>query len=575
MTKFSITKEIKTVGEIHAISREILNTIPENILFSKSKEELCTYLLNEFDFPIGTINKSDIISIENGCKTILKLMGIEDDFEENLLIEKEEKFEDQFDRFIYYLLNFRGLPGIFKEQLQLNVQCDLDTINNIITEYEKIDFIKNGETPRNHNQKTQSDFYQRCLEEKNKIQTHLNSGINERALSKSRRDSLWGMAEMMFEEFRDRPYKLPLPKSKEYFDNEKIDKVGHRLGEIPIVRGRELKQLYNENKEEFYIELEKLIPEEKVLSSMVQQIDFLPFLPQQRKDIFKELVDLYKSKKWFGFYALALTQVEGLFTEMCRICEPNIQKPYAALPDKVNLVRPYHPYSENRFDYFQYHLPNLRNRFLHFGLDSNEKIDILCKELLWDLEEVVSIFLGLNTDALWMLHLIRKNSHVEFMSFSGLCFYFDLYSGLKKNKQLKYFEEEIVNLNENFFPDIIFNMAYDMEKKTEELIELIYEIAKVQSIANGFEVDLKTISFKDITDNKSKVNKALQETFNWQCKSDIEEVLHIYKFIKSYKKILDINFIAKDVQIIIEDIDTEHKDILKKIKLIDLQLNKG
>jgi hypothetical protein len=574
MAKFSLTKELKTIGEIHDVSRQIFDTMPDNVLFSKSKEELCFNVLNEFDFPTGTINVSDIASLEQGCKTIMALMGIDDDFEKTLLLGKEEKFENQLDRFLHYFLDFTGLPGVFKEQLELKVQTDLDKINTFITEYEKIDFIQKGETPRNHNQRTQNDFYKRCVDEKAKIVTHLATGINERALSKAKRDRLWGMAEMMFEEFRDRPYKLPMPKSTEYFDVDKIDKVGHRLGEIAISKGRELKQLYKQDKEKFYAEFETLIPEEKVLGSMLQQINFLPFVSEQRKEIFKELIDLYKNKKLFGFYALSLTQIEGLFTEMCRMCEPGFNSPYAALPDKVNIVRPYHQFSENRFDYFQYYLPNLRNRFLHYGLDANEKIEILCKEHLWDLEEVVSIFLGLNIDALWMLRLIRKREDADFMSVSGLCFYFKLLGSVKQKKQFGFFETEVKSLNEIYLPDVVYNVVFDLNEKTKALIETIYEPVKVQSMTNGFEVDLKIILSKNIVDNKEKVKTALKETFNWQFQSEIEELLQILKFIKSYKQHLDINFITADVQTEIEEVNNNYGDILNKIKLITLQIGK-
>lgn len=574
MAKISLTKELKTIGEIHDVSRQILDIMPDNVLFSKSKEELCFNVLNEFDFPTGTIKVSDIASLEQGCKTIMALMGIDDDFEKKLLLGKEEKFDNQLDRFLHYFFDFTVLPGVFKEQLELKVQNDLNKINTFIAEYEKIDFIKKGETPRNHNQRTQNDFYKRCVEEKAKIVNHLATGINERALSKAKRDRLWGMAEMMFEEFRDRPYKLPMPKSTEYFDVDKIDKVGHRLGEIAISKGRELKQLYKQDKEKFYAELETIIPDEKVLGSMLQQINFLPFVSEQRKDIFKELVDLYKNKKLFGFYALALTQIEGLFTEMCRMCEPGFNSPYAALPDKVNIVRPYHQFSENKFDYFQYYLPNLRNRFLHYGLDTNEKIEILCKELLWDLEEVVSIFLGLNIDALWMLRLIRKREDADFMSISGLCFYFKLLGSVKQKKQFGFFETEVKSLNEIYLPDVVYNVVFHLNEKIKTLIETIYEPIKVQSMSNGFKVDLKTIPLKDIADNKEKVKSALKETFNWQFQSEIEELLQILKFIKSYKQHLDINFITADVQKQIEDINNNYGDILSKIKLITLQIGK-
>jgi len=353
-----------------------------------------------------------------------------------------------------------------------------------------------------------------------------------------------------------------------------MDKCGNRLDEIPNSKCRQLKQLYKQNKEEFYSELEKLIPEKRVLGVMLQGIDFLPFVPEQRKEIFKELVDLYENKKWFGFYALALTQIEGLFTEMCRICVSDYNSPYAALPDKVNTVRPYHQFSENRFDYFQYYLPNLRNRFLHFGLYKKEKIEILCKEILWDLEEVVYIFSGLNIDALWMLRLIRKRDDVDFMSISGLCFYFKLLASVKQKKQYDYFEAEVKSLNEIFLPDIVYNVVWDLEEKVNALIETIYEPVKIQSATNGFEVDLKSISLKDIFANKEKIKTGIKETFNWQFQSEIEELLQVLNFIKSYKKHLDIKFITKEVLDQIEVINTKYGDILNRVRGIQIQIDR-
>lgn len=570
MAKFSITTELKTYGEIHAVSGEILKGIPENILFTKSQAELCFYVLNEFDFPAGTIKLNDAVSLETGCKTILGLMGINDDFETELKIGNETKFNSQLERFLYYFFDYSGLPGVFKEQLENRVKMDLQTITDYISEYIKIDFISKGEKPRNHSQRTQLDYYNRCLEEKLKIENHLATGLNERALSKAQRDNMWGFAGAMFQEFRDRPYRLPLPKSKEYFDNENIDKVSHRLGEIVISKGRELKVIYKTDKAKFYEELEKLIPDAKVLGSMLQQIKFLPYISEQRKLIFDELIELYNTNKLFGFYSLALTQIEGLFTEMCKMCEPAYANPYAALPDKVNTVRPYHPYSENRFDYFQYHLPNLRNRFLHFGMDGNEKIEILSKEILYDLEEVVSIFASLTIDANWLLRLIRKRDIAEFMSVGSFCFYFRMIKSVKAKNQFQYFEAEIKSLNETFIPSSVFDLIYDLDNKLTDTLERIYEPIKFQSSSNGFEVDLKATTMKDIADNKTQIKASLTDLFNWQMKSEIEELLEAQQFINTYNQYLDLNFIEAEVQEGIEALNRKYSDIFKRIKLISL-----
>lgn len=573
MLKFSIKNELKIRGDIIDASDKIMKKMPESILFSKSKEELCFFILNEFDFPEGTINKINFSSLETGCKFILNLMGIEDDFETSLKIESESKWDNQLDRFLYYFLDFKGLPGIYREQLESKVKSDLEEISYYIARYEEIDFIKKGETPRNHNQKTQSDFYKRCLTEKEKIENHLANGINDRALSKARRDNMWGFVELMLDEFKDRPYRIPNPKSKEYFDLDSIDKVGHRLGEITSIEGRELKKLYKTDKALFYEELEKYIPDSQVLSTMLQQLEFLPYISEQRKLIFSELIELYSTNKWFGFYALGMTQIEGLFTEMCKMCDPNYNNPYASLPDKVNTLRPFHPYSENRFDYFQYHLPTLRNRFLHFGIDGKEKIKILCKEILFDLAKVVSIFATLTIDANWLLRLIRERDVVKFLSIKDFCSYFKLIQSVKSKKQFAYFEKEIKSLNETYIPPVLNDVVYDLEDRIKQIIERIYEPMKFQSAVAGFEVDLKTINLSAIASNRDKIKGALHSFFTWQFQSEIEELLETKILIDKYSKYLDLNFISIEVQESINNLNTEYGKTLKKIKLIALIVN--
>lgn len=128
MSKISITEKLESIGEIYSVRDKILESMPEPILFIKSKEELCFYVLNEFDFPVGTIQLNNAASLEAGCITILDLIGIDDDFETNLKIGSDTKFDTQLDRFLYYFLDFTGLPGVYKEQLELKVKSDLKTI---------------------------------------------------------------------------------------------------------------------------------------------------------------------------------------------------------------------------------------------------------------------------------------------------------------------------------------------------------------------------------------------------------------------------------------------------------------
>jgi hypothetical protein len=471
---------------------------------------------------------------------------------------------------MHYFLELDDLPGNQKEKLKTLVKSDLQKINDLISEYEKIDFIKKNETPRNHQQRTENDFYKRCLEERDKIQTHLKKGIKSRALVKASRYKISSFIESWFEGFYDRPYKIPMPKSNEFFDNENIDKVGHRIGDFPISKGMELKKIYEKDKQKFYDELQKLIPVEKELDYLVSQVKFLPYIPEQRVQIFEELIDLYKTKKWFGFYALALTQIEGLFTEMCQMCQPEYKNNKASLSDKAELVRPFHPVSENKFDYFQYYLPTLRNRFLHYGIDQNEKIKILCNDILYDLDEVISIFASLTIDANWLLRLVRKRDVTEFMSIKGLCFYFKMLRSVKAQNQFHFFESEVKSLNENFLPDVVFNVVYNLDNELKSLLDIVSPVIKMQSAKNGYEVDLDKTMIKTLNENPKEIKRCLNETFNCKVKSEVEELLLVHQFFKTYRQNIDLNFIAEDVKNTIDIISKKYSLVLNKIKVISI-----
>jgi hypothetical protein len=156
------------------------------------------------------------------------------------------------------------------------------------------------------------------------------------------------------------------------------------------------------------------------------------------------------------------------------------------------------------------------------------------------------------------------------MRVATLSFYFKMIRSVKAKKQFNYFENEIKSLNETFIPDIVYNVVFDLDTRVAETLERIYESIKVQSAVNGFEVDLKTISLKEIASNKDKIKTALNELFTWQMNSEIEELLDTREFINSYKKYLDLNFISTEVRDGIEALNTKYNEAFKKIKLISL-----
>ncbi len=238
------------------------------------------------------------------------------------------------------------------------------------------------------------------------------------------------------------------------------------------------------------------------------------------------------------------------------------------MPDKVNLIRPFHDNSELIFDYFQYHLPNLRNFFLHIGENRNESIEVSCKDILYDLEEVASVFSTMNLDAIKLLHLSRKRDDIDFMHINGICGYFELLASVKAKKQIHYFENEIQELNKIYLPGVLSNIVFELEEKIVSLLDRVVTPIAMHSKIGGYEIDLNNITTKEINDQSEDVKKSIDEFLSSQLRGEIEELLNIEYLFRSYKKQLDTNYLDLETINKVEILKKNYSSILKKIKLL-------
>lgn len=546
--------------------------MPKKELFNPIKHEFCFYVLSRFDFTPGEIRIDDLQTIQNGCKKVLHLIGLDDEWIDQMRSRSSQNEEDNLDLFMYYFLEFDSLPGVHRQRLRELNKIDLNDINKKIADYERDPFIKSGDRPRNQNQRTTSDFYNRCLNERVQIKKHFKNGIDERAIQKANISDNYGGVRAIMDFWYDRPYRLSRPKAREYFDETAIDKVSHRILELSLSKGRRLAQLYTTNKKKFYNELNIYIPIDNELKQLISNVDWLPFIIEQRKQIFREVVELFKSKNYFGTYALALTQVEGLFTDMCRICIPGFNDYKASLPDKVEIVRKFHD-SEGRMDYFQYHLPNLRNRFLHYGTDSNENIEDLCHDIVYDLIEVVSIFYQLNIDANKFLRMVRKRDDADFMHIEGFSNYLRLFKKLKHNKQLIHFETEINLLNQTYLPGVLYNLSFDLEDTIKKVISSIKPGLKAVSKLDGLEIDIEATPIANVVKNPFKPAGKIDRLFRNRFKTEVLLLLQINCMLADYKRIMDQKYIEEETLNFLDKIQNRYTLVFRKINLICKQLN--
>jgi hypothetical protein len=337
-------------------------------------------------------------SINDASKLVLEsffpsLLGHKDDFA---------------DLFVINILEIGGdLPIAYKHQLELFVKRDLRDIDGLLKHYSTDEFIElfrtKNETPRNHKQKTILEFYNRTLKKRSEIIDYLLFKLDDRAIEKAmdsgrtmqKSKSTSKPIDKLQKEYvisKDFPYRdivMNFTKGEykyiinfERLDYRKINLVINKSWFFPI------KCNHSKGYSKQFYKLINKIDSFPILKNLQSQIREMPLL-RNRRQVFSELQKLYSQKNWYGFYALALPQIEGIFSEMVRASKP-AGKITGALTDKVQQIRPFYENSEYSFDYYEFHLPLDRNVFSHTG-----KVDDVrrkCKILLLDLFAIVKIF---------------------------------------------------------------------------------------------------------------------------------------------------------------------------------------
>ena len=376
----------KTYEDILNFGETLLKSPGSDIVKYESKNELLYHLLKQIS-PISKSIKCSEKSIENACKIILTQLSFFDSSDAKIFLldtqwnevelSQEEQPQSNSDIFCKSVLRINFLPYQKYIYLQKMVDEDIKNISDLIQKYEKNvvikNIIKNDGKTRNHTERMYRDYYQRCLSERINILNYKLYDLIPNAVNKSRGSR--GLIKNMgfINSHMDVPYKFGRSSYDHYFDIDKMDLVSHRISEFYVYEGKNLFHYYHTNKQKFY---KIYFNRKSVKECFIQIQEYLTKLEILRKRIVicNELEKLYKSKKWIGFYALALPQIEGLFSEMCSILFNDSANTSVALPDKVEKVRSYYYLEKAYFDYFQYFIPIQRNKFMHTGYDENFKL---------------------------------------------------------------------------------------------------------------------------------------------------------------------------------------------------------
>ncbi len=409
--------------------------------------------------------------ISEACVTVFEYFKL-DNWLEDLATSRITQFFNQ-------LLELEKLPLYTLAKLQTEVISDLKAVQELIKRYESDEYIKryaqDDQTPRNHTERTKRDFYNRCLSARNEIVEYLTTGIKKRAIQNAQftGEFLKEILGYHGTDLRDRPYSFRMNPNA-HFDFDNIDCVSHRLLDIPISESSEWIELYKDNKLAFYRDLANYTSPAAIFDSFPFYLGTLPFT-HDRKAIFKELRVLFESHSWIAFYALALSQVEGIFTEMSTVVSKKVER---SLSDKVNQVRPFYNSSLRYFDYYQYHVPNQRNKFMHSGYDDDLEIKSL--DMIYDIYHLFNSFHELNNPVVALTKIHKIKNMERFYVISGFTEYFDLLNQLSKDQRsgmqadITFFEKVMLNdssLSEAICEEVINNTEYFVVLFRESLID--------------------------------------------------------------------------------------------------------
>lgn len=448
---------------------------------------------------------------------------------------KKEITKPILEYYVTDILGFYKMPSLIFQELESRVKIDLNKVNRLIHWYESFPFLKkylDKNIPlHGHEEWMHFDFYKRCLKEQSAILNYLLNGIKVRVIEKARWPSLVKIHILFFEEELDYPYQFHKENALSHFDYGQINESAHRIEWAYLDECSELNELYKKNKQQFYKKFFLKNPLEAIFKNIHFYYHYLPF-KNDRTPILKELERLFKTKKWMAFYALALPQVEGLFTEILDVCFS--QNNRNSLPEKVNKLRPHYKSSINYFDYFQYKVPILRNKFMHTGFGDEFKLK--ANDLLSDINFLLKMFYELENPIVKIKKLHTQKNPQDFLHYSSFGLYFSQLDQLSDSQKTQ-LNEKIMDFEKQFL-FVNCNIDYTIMDFINTLPSTISNFLLNIELNTKFTKDdvnlLKTRNRNQITElSKNEEFKEFIESYN-----EIEIFEDYDRFLSGYKRYL-------------------------------------
>ncbi|TCC99977.1 hypothetical protein [Pedobacter psychroterrae] len=512
---------------------------------------------------IGFEYSEDKVVIANNCrKVIAHKISVARVGDDNVI-----------DIFHEHVLGIVELPVVVFSRLILQAQEDLQIVNTLIDKYEQLPFVQDMNSGkinqgRAHSEYTIDIFYKRAKTKAANISEYIKNGAKDIAITHSGRfyvdQRTRGISYPQLEKHMESPYldnvirngKLDFEVDIEAIDYEKISRYKNKMfvfsfmNDIRTTPPAVLDQ-----------EILNGIDPEKVMSEISTELLQIPLL-NKRKEIFEQLLRMVREKLWYGFYALAIPQVEGIVAELLDIAGQN-KGTLKALPKKVKALRAVAPNGEFDMDYYEFYLPDSRNIFTHTGMDT----DIIIKSfhLLLDLKHLLHTAAGLE-NSLIMLNNIANDSVM------GINHIGDLVKMIRLVKQERHhgqFKEVKEKLDVFVYVDIIntFDLPYLLVELSKFFTKNLKQFESMLEIG-AFLGKEEPINFINLSNAETKnrmgvIQKAIKQNF---FDESYKVILDIHIFVSQFPKFFD--ELPQEIMRSFSSFAFEHAAIWPKMKML-------
>lgn len=566
----------KSIWDLDRFRKDFLEYLSNNGLFEfDSLDEIIHFSLKSL-YPVNKGLKKTEKSIEQKAgevlehfrmKRLLKSSLIRIGADREVISTNEDKIKQSYrQRYLEDILRLENVPKPIYKSLKHEAENHLLKINSNIQHYTNLKFIKDfkekDKKPSIHLERTYLDYYFRCIDEQEKIIDFIfGCGLKDRAIVKSTLFPKFIPVSFILG-FNDFPYYSAHEYSNGYFNHNLIDKSAHRINEFPYDEADKMEIIYSKDKRKFYRLYFKKNDKNEIFRQIDSNLNLLP-LSADRKAIIEELKYLFNRKRWVSFYGLALSQIEGIFSEMLKYINSSSISD-KSLFYKVNSLRNFYTSSTFYFDYFQYHIPQLRNKYSHGILDGGEKEELNSFDLLLDIKFLLNVFIELESPYISLINMILKQDY-RISTIDDIVMTFELINKLKPEhkKELKdriddFYKIQLID--NKYLEFIIYGVKEDLNSKINSLKNTF------EKVFNG-KISITENNYKEIQDYfREEVNVELLNNEMRIYETNFQNI-HFYNlFYKNYsKKIVSLDFELKSL---IEKTFKPDIDIINKISFL-------